>query len=259
MNPTVFLAVHAKQKEPVLRLWLDNILRLEYPKHRIFLYVRANNCTDNTIPIIKEWLAVHGGEYRRVLEDYSDIDRRLESMEVHDWSEHRLDIIGKIREKSCSVAIGLGADFYYVQDVDNFVLPHTLKKLVSRNLPIVAPMLYNSAPTLYSNYHSDVDERGYHVDSQAYLEIHSRRVRGLIEVPVVHCTYLMRADVLPKVKYTDGSGRFEYVIHSENCRRLGIPQYLDNTEAYGCLTGTEDFEAVTAWLTAAGYDCTAGK
>ena len=253
VSPTVFLAVHAKQKEPVLEMWLENIRRLDYPKDRIILYVRANNSTDATVPMIRDWVGRHGGEYLRVIEDYSEIDIGIERMAVHDWSEHRLHIIGKIRERSCAEAVAAGADFYYVQDIDNFVLPHTLSKLVSRNLPIVAPILYNSAPTLYSNYHSDVDDRGYHLDSVGYVEIHSRRVKGLIDVPVVHCTYLMRADVLPQVKYTDGSGRFEYVIHSENCRRLGIPQYLDNTEPYGCLTMCEDAAAVMAWMAGLGY------
>ena len=60
---------------------------------------------------------------------------------------------------------------------------------------------------------------------------------------MVHCSYLIRKDVLSKVSYQDGTEDYEYVIFSRELRRLGIPQYLDNTQVYGYLSTRENVKA----------------
>jgi len=105
----------------------------------------------------------------------------------------------------------------------------------------VAPFLRDINPNaLYSNFHADVDDLGYYKKSGQYDWVLNRFVRGLIEMPVVHCAYLLRTDVLSELTYEDTSGRHEYVIFSETARRAGIPQYLDNRQIYGYITFGED-------------------
>lgn len=63
---------------------------------------------------------------------------------------------------------------------------------------------------------------------------------------VIHCTYLVRNEVLDYVSYIDGSGRYDYVICSDTLRKAGIPQYIDNRRDYGKLTfcdTVEDFNS----------------
>ena len=60
-----------------------------------------------------------------------------------------------------------------------------------------------------------------------------QQIKGLIEVPVVHCTYFIKNEALPYVKYDDESGRYEYVIFSDSLRKSNIPQYLDTRKIYG--------------------------
>jgi len=125
--------------------------------------------------------------------------------------------------------------------VDNFIRPCTLRELVALNVPIVAPFLRSIDPgAFYSNFHAEVDDRGYYKKNDQYDWVLNRFVRGLVEVPVVHCTYLLRTDVLPELSYEDISGRHEYVVFSESARRAGIPQYLDNRQIYGYITFAED-------------------
>ena len=59
---------------------------------------------------------------------------------------------------------------------------------------------------------------------------------------MVHCTYLVRADVIPELTYEDASGRHEYVVFSDSARKAGIPQYFDNRQVYGYITFGEDDE-----------------
>jgi hypothetical protein len=244
--PIVFVAVLAKQKEIVLPYWLECLEALDYPKKRIVLYVRSNNNTDATESILRGWIAEHGGEYLAVYEIYGDVDVPVEKYGVHEWNEERFSVLAKIRQESISMAIALQVDYYFVVDVDNFILPHTLKSLVGWNVGVVAPMLKCVDPgsSMYSNYHNVVDGGGYFQDNPEYYAIWDRKIKGLLDIDLVHCTYLIRRDILPSVSYIDDSGRYEYVIFSDNLRTKKIPQYLDNSQEYGVLTLREDIQAV---------------
>jgi len=84
------------------------------------------------------------------------------------------------------------------------------------------------------------------------MEVLTHNVKGLIEVEVIHCTYLIRHEVLDSILYNDGSGRYEYVIFSDTLRKKGIPQYIDNRRCYGKITFCnieEDFNTtdILAW------------
>ena len=235
--PKVLLAILAKQKESVLPLYLMCIDALDYPKDSIVIYVRTNNNTDRTAIILKSWLARVGHQYSHVEFDNSNVAEPVDRFGTHEWNAIRFGVLAKIRHESMRFALQCGCDFYFVVDVDNFLKPHTLRDLIKANVPIVAPLLRHQDPRrLYSNYHEKVNPRGYFLDSDEYNWILFQRVRGLCQVPVVHCTYLVRRDVIPLLSYEDGSERHEYVIFSDSARQQGIPQYLDNRDVYGYLT-----------------------
>lgn len=141
LDPIVFVAILAKQKEIVLPYWLECLDALDYPKDRIVLYVRSNNNTDATESILRGWIAEHGKEYRAVYEVYDDVDVPVEKYDVHEWNEERFSVLARIRQDSVELAQELDVDFYFVCDVDNFLLPHTLRSLVQWNVGVVAPML----------------------------------------------------------------------------------------------------------------------
>lgn len=242
--PTVLLAILAKQKEAVLPFYLECIEALDYPKKNIHLYVRTNNNTDATASLLLAWLGRVGAQYASVELDTSAVPEPVERYGIHEWNAERFKVLGKIRQTSLLRALERQCAFYFTADVDNFLRPETLKNLVDAGTGlggVVAPLLrHDDATQLYSNYHHKVDEAGYFQDSEPYKWILQQTVRGLLEVPVVHCTYLIRADAIPRLVYDDGSGRYEYVVFSESARRAGIPQHLDNRLLYGYLTLTED-------------------
>ena len=235
--PRVLIAILAKQKEGCLPLYLKCIENLDYPKDKISLYVRTNNNTDGTEVILRSWVERVGSLYANVEFDASDVEQKVERFGVHEWNSERFSVLGRIRQISLNKTIELGCEYYFVADIDNFIRPATLRELVSVQLPIVAPFLRAAmAGVYYSNYHADVNDDGYFQGCDQYEWILFRHVRGLIEVPVVHCTYLVRADVINALTYEDGSGRYEYVVFSDSARRSGIPQYFDNRQIYGYIT-----------------------
>jgi hypothetical protein len=240
-SPRVLIAILAKQKERSLPLYLECIEALDYPKASIVLYIRTNNNTDETERLLREWVARVGHLYAGVEFDAEDVDTRVEQFGVHEWNATRFSVLGRIRNISLERVREHRCDFYFVSDVDNFVRPCTLRELMALNLPIVAPLLRSIAPgTFYSNYHAEIDATGYYKECDQYQWALNRWIRGVIEMPVVHCTYLIRADVLNDLNYQDGSSRHEYVIFSDGARKSGVPQYLDNRQVYGYISFDED-------------------
>lgn len=232
--PSVLVAILAKQKAQFLPLYLKCIEQLDYPKSAIHLHVRTNNNTDDTETILRVWLERAGPLYASVEFITQDVPERVELYGVHDWNSLRFKVMGRLRDASLRKATELGCQFYFVSDTDNFIRPDTLKELVAVNLPIVAPLLRMVSPNdSYSNFHAAVDDNGYYKEVPHYYVLLHRRIRGLIAVPVVHCTYLIRADALSRLTYQDHTERHEYVVFSEIARSHGIVQYLDNRSIYG--------------------------
>ncbi len=235
--PRILVAILAKQKEAALPLYLKCIEALDYPKSSIVLYIRTNNNTDRTEEILRQWIDRVAPQYAAVEFDASDVPDQVEKYRPHEWNAVRFKVLGRIRNLSLRKALDYACDFYFTTDVDNFIRRCTLRELVALNVPIVAPFLRSiKAGAYYSNYHAEVDDRGYYKKNDQYQWVLNRFVRGLIEMPVVHCTYLLRTDVIPELTYEDVSGRHEYVVFSESARRAGIPQYLDNRQVYGYIT-----------------------
>ena len=236
--PRVLVAILVMQKEPVLPLYLRCLEALDYPKSSITLYVRTNNNTDRTREILRSWLARAAPDYAHVEVDDSDI---AENVDVQERNDRLFAVAAAIRNESLRKTIEHDCDYYFVVDVENFIASSTLRDLVASNLPIVAPLLRDArSGSRYSNYHADIDVNGYFVESRRYDQILAREITGLIEVPVVHGTYLVRTDIIPELRYDDTTGRHEYVIFSHRARSKGIRQYLDNRQVYGYLTRGED-------------------
>ena len=258
MEPVVLIHILAKDKAAMLPAWLEqNLDKLDYPRDKTILYFRTNNNNDDTARIIRQWVSDQetlferqdddswAYDWRHIIVEDRDLDTPVQDFGVHEWNPTRFKVLADLREDGINEAIFWKVDFYYTVDVDNFTMPFTLKTLVGYNLPVVAPMLLSADPeqNAYSNFHNVATPNGYFMDNDAYYRILKQQVTGLIKCDVVHCSYLIRKDVLSKVSYQDGTEDYEYVIFSRELRRLGIPQYLDNTQVYGYLSTRENVKA----------------
>lgn len=226
---TLTIAILAKDKASTLSLYLHCLLSQTFPKNQTHLYIRTNDNNDNTVEILKKFIDEHGSKYKEVYFDDSSINEKLKTFGNHEWNAVRFKILGKIRQDSINYAIKKDS-WYFIADCDNFISPETIESLMSFNLPVVAPLLY--ADSLYSNYHADIDINGYYKECPLYHQLIHRQIRGIVEVPVIHCTYLIRPDVLSIVSYDDDSYRYEYVIFSDILRKNGVVQYLSNIDQF---------------------------
>lgn len=232
-------AILAKQKAHVLPFYLDCLLKQTFPLSHVHLYIRANDSTDETEAILQKFVQAHAASFASVFVDMSNISAELSKFGQHEWNTTRFRILGKIRQESVNYAMKLNAH-YFVADCDNFISPTVLQEMYNlRSLnSVVAPMLRSA--TMYSNFHNKVTETGYFHQSDMYQHIYNQQIQGLIEVPVVHCTYFIPNPILPYVSYDDSSARFEYVIFSDTLRKNSISQILDNRRWYGYVSFKEN-------------------
>lgn len=252
-SPKVLIAILAKNKEYCIKEYLSCILSQDYPKKRIVIYIRANNCTDKTATLLQEWQKVHKDEYLDIISDYADVkeDEENKGKGEHDWNPSRFAILGNIRQKSMELTLTLGCDYYFVVDCDNFITPDTLSSLVSLNLDYVGPLLRTTKLTkthpFYANIHHECDRNGYYADSKHYMDIINRELVGIIKCKVVHTCYLISKKAIPHLKYVrPNDKRHEYVIFAESARFNKIDQFIDNRKFYGCLVfDPEEMKAVT--------------
>jgi hypothetical protein len=233
MTEPIVIAILAKDKEYCLPLFLQSIYNQTYPKDQIHLYIRTNDNKDATQQILEEWLERVRGEYLSVFYNSESVDSSLKEYKEHQWNTHRFSVLAAIRQDSVNYAKAKGAH-YFVADCDNFIVPETLERLYkNRALGVIAPLL--ESPINYSNYHHCCTQNGYYKDCDEGRIIRYNKVRGLIEVDVAHCAYLIAHQFLNKIVYDDDSGRMEYVIFSHWLRYHKIPQLIDNTIDYGFL------------------------
>jgi len=250
MENLVTVAILAKDKSHCLPVYLRCLEEQTYPKERTLLYIRTNNNRDNTAEILTQWVEKVKGQYHTVYFDSSDVSEPVQRFEPHEWNAERFKVLGAIRQASVDYAREHDSH-YLVVDCDNFVLPHTLETLLQNNMPVIGPLLRNTRDgSLYANYHLEIDANGYFANHKHYNTILFQEVKGIFQVPVIHCTYFIRKEVLGSVCYDDGSSRFEYVVFSDSLRKAKVTQYIDNRTEYGHLSfanTTEDLEKEAWW------------
>lgn len=231
---TVLLSILARNKAHVLPDFLSCIDALDYDKQKIVVYINTNNNQDNTAQLLEDWIASKGNAYRDIIYENHEVET-LSACAPHEWSPARFKVLGAIRNRSMNMAIEINSDFYFVVDCDNFIIPSTLRNLVSHDKPIIAPML-RAIPNendCYSNFFSGVDSAGYYADTGEYFPILYWQKTGVFEVPVAHCTYLVQTRYIPELTYIDGTDDYEFVIFSRRARERGIGQFICNEEHFG--------------------------
>ena len=233
-NDEVLFAILAKDKECCLDYFLQCLYNQTYDKKKIHLYIKTNDNNDNTEKILLDYICKYGNLYASIYFNNMSIDPDLKLPENEGWNWKRFKILGKIRQDSINYAKD-NKLHYFVADIDNFITPDTLGKMMKeKDKNVISPMLLSR--TSYSNFHYDVDKNGYLKNDPRYFDLYCYRVKTITPVKVVHCTYFINYNVLDKICYDDNSYRHEYVIFSESLRKNNITQYLDNERFYGFLS-----------------------
>lgn len=233
-NQTVFFAILARNKGHLLPRYLKSIENLDYEKKLITIYINTNNNEDDTEEILQSWAKKNKNQYQKIIFEKHHIEEMPES-NPHQWFKARFKILGEIRNHSLKLAWESGCDFYFVVDCDNFIAPCTLKTLVEKDKPIIAPLLYDipRKNDFFLNGWFAVDENGYYKSHPDFWLCYYRIKIGTFKVPLVHCTYLVKTEYLDQLTYTDDTDDWEFIIFSRSARNHNIDQYFCNEKDFG--------------------------
>jgi len=240
--PLIQISILARNAEFFLDLYLDCLSNLDYDKARIILHIQTNDNVDSTEEKINQWL-IHNARYYYEIQFNTVSFATLRNDKKLTWSSDHFDVIKKLRNNTLEAAIKNNVDYLFVCDVDNFIIPSTLKNLVNLDLPIVAPLLrFDSAENLESNFWPATDPSGlWFNENQFYGPIISRELTGIFSLPLVHCAYLVKRECFALLTYSNlhSETSHEYIVFAENARKQQIPMYLDNRLLYGLATGLD--------------------
>ncbi|MDB6081593.1 MAG: hypothetical protein JWO53_865 [Chlamydiia bacterium] len=239
-DKTVLLAVLARNNEELLPKYLECIEKLDYNKQKITLYINSCDSNDQTKAILGKWVQANEKRYKRVIIE-SEEASNLPSFQSYGWIPQRFKIPGSIRNKSLQKAKEHNCEYYFVVDCDSFIAPFTLKELLSKKMPIIAPMLQKfpfaegglDFQDASKNYFCAVTEEGTYQDHPDYLKIAEKELLGTFKVPLVLGTYLIQIDYIDKLSYTDKTRDYEYLVFARSARYHRVDQYICNEEEFG--------------------------
>ncbi|NXO66627.1 GT252 galactosyltransferase, partial [Phainopepla nitens] len=246
LQPTVLLAILARNAAHTLPHVLGCIERLSYPKSRIALWAATDHNIDNTTAILREWL-------KNVQHLYHDVEWRPmeeppsypEEMGPKHWPSSRFTHVMKLRQAALRAAREKWSDYILFIDSDNLLTnPHTLSLLIAENKTLVAPML--ESRSLYSNFWCGITPQagdlGYYKRTLEYPLIREWKRMGCFAVPMVHSTFLIDLRKEASAKLTFYPPHHDYtwsfddiMVFAFSSRQAGVQMFICNREHYGFL------------------------
>ncbi|XP_065085939.1 glycosyltransferase 25 family member [Ochlerotatus camptorhynchus] len=242
-KPKVLIVTLIRNKEHTLPYFFSYLEDLEYPKDRISLWIRSDHNEDRSIDITKAWLKRTTKYYHSVDFGYrSDEEKRFDEKSSTHWSEDRFADVIRLKQEALEKGRKMWADFVMFLDADVLLTnPQTLSKLVSLNLPIVAPMLLSDG--LYSNFWCGMTADYYYQRTDEYKEILNNDKTGQFSVPMVHSAVMVNINVHQSLQLTFNMKRFpaglyngpqdDIIIFAMSANYSSIPMYISNSALYG--------------------------
>ena len=237
MDKTVFIPILTRNHNNYLKHYLRCIDELDYPKDKIIIYINTNNNDDDSVRTLLDWTQRVHKDYKKVIFEHGDYSGLNREMGWQDQNGRRLHIMSIIRQRSLDLCKTEKCDYFFPIDTDNWVEPITLKYLIGKNKPLIAPFLKDFAErTIYSNFFYAVNPWGFigtDSNDESRKIWHRKQMCGTFEVPLVHCTYLLDCNYIDKVKYHDGSNQWEFITFANSARENEVKQYLCNERMFG--------------------------
>ncbi|KAL0851686.1 hypothetical protein ABMA28_000019 [Loxostege sticticalis] len=237
--PTIGIAVLVRNKAHTLPYFLTCLHDLDYPKDRIYLWFHSDFNEDKSDEILTKWVERYESDYNGVqlTTNSSSIGQLQPDQEhPHHWSPQHFEHVINLREQALDFIRKLWADYIFMVDADVFLTnKDTLKDLVKKQLPVVAPMLISDG--IYSNFWCAMNEYYYYKRTDDYMPILQREQRGCFPVPMVHTAVL--ADLRRRASDALGyrpprhAPLDDIIAFALHAQKHDIPLHICNEQLYG--------------------------
>ncbi|KAL5012579.1 hypothetical protein ScPMuIL_011130 [Solemya velum] len=241
-QPTVVITILVRNKAHVLPWFLGHLEKLDYPKHRIGLWIRNDHSIDDSAVILQEWVDAVRNQYHFIDLEINNTETGFSDEKgACDWSVERFDHVIKLRQEALNFARRKWADYLFMLDAD-IVLENkdTLTLLMAEKKIIVGPMLNASIGETYSNFWAGMDNKGYYQRKPEYFPVVNRETLGSFPVPMVHSAVLMdlRYKITEKLAYDPPPKNYrgpidDIIIFAHSIKSEGLVMHILNTEYFG--------------------------
>ena len=212
VNKKILIGLPVSSRDWVLPHFLERVLSQDYDKKNIIIYFIANNITDNSLKILKNFKQENKDKYIDIIIEEINSktffqDERIASVRetfTYEW-------LGFLRNKLLKKCVELDCDYLLSCDSDILLRPDTITRLVSHKLHIVSSLIYNGYITegienayLYPNILKEIAPRNYtHIVSQRTKYPEQNPIGKLLKVDFTGACILISKDVCKVARYTN--------------------------------------------------------
>ncbi|KAF6022292.1 CERCAM [Bugula neritina] len=243
VEPTVTIAILARNAASNLPWFFGGIENLNYPKHRIDIWISTDHNEDDTESVLKTWIDAMKPLYHNINLTIGESSRYVDEAGEHlgHWSEMRYDHVIRLRQEALDLARHRWSDYLLMIDSDQFIHDRNLlRHLISQDKPVIAPMM--NSTSLYTNFWGAVTDDGFYKRSDDYLDILERFKTGTFNVPMVHSIFLinLRHEVTRHLQYYPPHPAYvaapdDIIQFSFSARYNNVPMFVTNARYYGSL------------------------
>jgi len=221
----ILVACPVNSRGWIIPYYLRNLLKLDYDKKLIDIFWIVNNCTDNSLALLKEFKKEHEKEYNSIgIQVYNSKikftdDRKMEIREKYSYYW-----LAELRNRLLKKCVALNTDYLLSSDCDILFKSDILKRLLSHNKHIVSSLLYNGYLVAkskdeaykYPNILRKADNNRYeHIVTYRVRYPEKNSVGTLLPCDLTGACILISKEVCSKVKYGwHKQGEDEYFCHS---------------------------------------------
>ncbi|KAK2144058.1 hypothetical protein LSH36_790g01064 [Paralvinella palmiformis] len=122
-HATVMVALLVRNKAHTLPYFLNYLERLDYPKDRMALWIRADHNIDNSLAILAKWIQHTGSAYNWI--DYQKFNNGIGYTNEEgpcDWTYQRFHNVINLRQEALDAARRVWADYLFFTDSDNILV-----------------------------------------------------------------------------------------------------------------------------------------
>ncbi|KAB7498371.1 Glycosyltransferase 25 family member [Armadillidium nasatum] len=216
----VLVVLLARNKHHLLPYFFPFFENLDYPKKNLALFIRSDHNKDETILGLESWLLENEDKYHSINERMKSIPTFYEESMLQDilWDSERMDNVIHFKEEALEEAILINANFIWFVDIDTFYTnPNVLRHIIRQNKTVIAPLL--TSTRLYSTFWGEMDSDYFYKRSEDYIDIVTRKKRGVFSVPLVCGSVLINLNHPESRKLSAKENK--------------IKQYLTNKHEYG--------------------------
>lgn len=209
--------------------FLHSVEKLDYNKQKISLNLTIANSTAAVEKVVLDWIEQYKSSYKNI--SY-EINKEL-AVSKDEKEENRY--LAKIKDHFLSKCLEAKNDYCFIFSSEIFLESSTLKILMEKNKPIIAPLLrpFPDLGSPFRNFFVETTDSGYYKESPDDGLITKRKKLGTFKADCVSAAYLINAKVLDKLSFGKGLIDWDCISFSKNAKKQGIDEYICNEKEFG--------------------------